>query len=198
MSEEDERCGWETPEHEGVQCKVRGPHASHLLIFKVDGEQVRLLIPNESHVDAQPPVGTRPTPSSRAALREQRERIRQDATDRVAAQATALDVVESERRRAEGIARALSHSPEEFKALVSATIERLARENEYLWADMVWMYVEKSEDDNHSVGGLWTAAQARGIIENTGETVKTEQVSSNRGYITKWRSLIYEGRAQSA
>lgn len=192
MSDEDERCGWETPEHEGVQCKVRGPHASHLLIFKVDGEQVRLLIPNESHVDAQPPVGTRPTPSSRAALREQRERIRQDATDRVAANGQRVPTqAEAHAAAQEGMQRSWGALSEPTKENLIVAIERMARENPEYQADKLREYV-LLPDEPRGIGWVFQHAARRGWAEKTPE--HRGSVYGNQRPQPVWRSLIYEGR----
>jgi hypothetical protein len=105
-----------------------------------------------------------------------------------------LDVAEGARRREEGIARAEAHAPDGWVDRAADVLYRLAREQETVIADDLWIALgDDVPHETRAAGAVWRRAAREGWLERTPTFVKSARPSTHRMDIPVWRSLVYAG-----
>jgi hypothetical protein len=100
-----------------------------------------------------------------------------------------------ELRKANGMER-VAEGAVDWLARGLAAVSRLARRQRVFSADDVWFALgEDRPKEPRAMGPVLQAAAKAGLIRQAG-VVKSERASRSRGYVTRWESLILQGRVE--
>ena len=98
--------------------------------------------------------------------------------------------------RNEAMSRVEQAAPENWKEAAATAVENVAKRipeliSDDVWAELASMGHRERPPESRALGPIMTAAQNRGIIENSGRVRRTGQATRHAAPVTVWLSRVY-------